>query len=212
MNLVLLGGPGAGKGTQAEKIGNHYDITHISTGDILREEVAQETELGKKAKVYMDKGDLVPDELILNMIKENTDPTEESYLFDGFPRTENQAETLEDYLDVNLVIYIDVSEEEVVRRLSSRRMCSDCGKIYNTLFKKPEKEGICDDCGGELYRRDDDKPEVIKDRYETFMKETSPLIEYYDEKELLARVDGEQSPDEVFDDLAEEIQNLEKGV
>lgn len=208
MNLVLLGGPGAGKGTQAEKIGDYFGTSHISTGDILREEVAEGTELGKKAKEYMDRGDLVPDRLILEMIKGCTDPSRESYLFDGFPRNENQAEALEEYLDIDLVIYIEVSKEEVVRRLSARRICSDCGKIYNTLFQKPEEEGRCDECGGELYRREDDKPKVIRDRYATFMEETSPLIDYYSEKGLLTRVDGEKSPQEVFEGIKREINDL----
>lgn len=208
MNLVLLGGPGAGKGTQAEKIGDYFGTSHISTGDILREEVAEGTELGKKAKEYMDKGDLVPDHLILEMIKDCTDPSRESYLFDGFPRNENQAEALEEYLDIDLVIYIEVSKEEVVRRLSARRICSDCGKIYNTLFQKPEEEGRCDECGGELYRREDDKPEVIRDRYATFMDETTPLIDYYSEKGLLTRVDGEKSPEKVFESIKREIKDL----
>lgn len=208
MNIVLLGGPGAGKGTQAEKIGKKFGTTHLSTGDILREEVDEGTELGKEAKEYMDRGDLVPDRLILDMIEENTDPREESYLFDGFPRNEDQAEALSDYLDLDLVVYIEVSEEEVVRRLSSRRICSDCGKIYNTLFKKPEKEGVCDECGGDLYRREDDEPEVIRDRYSTFIEETSPLIDYYEEKGLLAKVDGEKSPEEVFDSVRKEIEEL----
>lgn len=207
MNLVLLGGPGAGKGTQAEKIGDYFGTSHISTGDILREEVAEGTELGKKAKEYMDKGDLVPDHLILEMIKDCTDPSRESYLFDGFPRNENQAEALEEYLDIDLVIYIEVSKEEVVRRLSARRICSDCGKIYNTLFQKPEEEGRCDECGGELYRREDDKPEVIRDRYATFMDETTPLIDYYSEKGLI-RVDGEKSPEKVFESIKREIKDL----
>ncbi len=208
MNIVLLGGPGAGKGTQAEKIGKEFGTTHVSTGDILRAEVDQGTELGKEAKEYMDRGDLVPDRLILDMIQENTDPREESYLFDGFPRNEDQAEALSDYLDLDLVVYIEVSEEEVVRRLSSRRICSDCGKIYNTLFKKPEKEGVCDECGGDLYRREDDEPEVIRDRYSTFIEETSPLIDYYEERGLLAKVDGEKSPEEVFDSVRKEIEEL----
>lgn len=207
LNLVLLGGPGAGKGTQAEKLVDERDMNHLATGDILREEVDKETDLGQKAKEYMDRGDLVPDELVVNMVKKRLDQ-DKGYLFDGFPRTIEQAEELESVLDLDMVLYIKIDKDEAVRRLSARRVCSDCGKIYNKNFKKPDQEGICDECGGELYQRDDDKPEVIRDRFETFLNETSPLIDYYSEKDLLAEVNGEQGPDQVYEEIEEYLGEL----
>ncbi len=200
LNIVLLGGPGAGKGTQAEKILEERNMEHLATGDILRDEVDRGTELGKKAKSYMDKGDLVPDELVVNMVKKRLE-NEKGYLFDGFPRTTDQAKALSETVVLDHVVYIKIDKAEAVRRLSARRVCSDCGKIYNTLFKPPNREGICDECGGELYQRDDDKAEVIRDRFETFLDETAPLIDYYEEKGLLVGVDGEQKPDEVYAEL-----------
>ncbi|MFP4135424.1 MAG: adenylate kinase [Candidatus Acetothermia bacterium] len=208
LNLVLLGGPGAGKGTQAEKLVGSRGLNHLATGDILREEVRRETELGRQAKEYMDRGDLVPDELVVDMVEKKLDK-EKGYLFDGFPRTVDQAEALEGVLELDLVLYIRIDREEAVRRLSARRVCSDCGKIYNKNFKQPEKEGICDECGGELYQRDDDKPEVIRDRFETFLDETSPLIDYYDERKLLAEIDGEQNPDEVYAEIEESLARID---
>ena len=204
LNIVLLGGPGAGKGTQAEKILGERNMEHLATGDILRDEVDRGTELGEKAKSYMDKGDLVPDELVVNMVKKRLE-NEKGYLFDGFPRTTEQAKALGEAVDLDHVVYIKIDKSEAVRRLSARRVCSDCGKIYNTLFKPPNREGICDECGGELYQRDDDKAKVIRDRFETFLDETAPLIDYYEEKGLLVRVDGEQKPDEVYTELQKDI-------
>lgn len=196
-NLVLLGGPGAGKGTQAEKLTADKNLEHISTGDILREEVAEETDLGEKAKSYMDRGELVPDELVIEMVNKEI-RGEEGYLFDGFPRTVDQAEALQRVVDLDGVVYIDVSREEVVRRLSSRRVCEDCGANFNLKFDPPEQEGTCDKCGGNLIQRDDDRPEVIQDRYDTFLEKTTPLIEYYRGRDLLREVDGEGSPDQVY--------------
>lgn len=204
LNIVLLGGPGAGKGTQAEKILEERSMEHLATGDILRDEVDRGTELGKKAKSYMDKGDLVPDELVVNMVKKRLE-NEKGYLFDGFPRTTNQAKALSETIDLDHVVYIKIDKSEAVRRLSARRVCSDCGKIYNSLFKPPNRKGICDECGGELYQRDDDKAKVIRDRFETFLDETAPLIDYYEEKGLLVGVDGEQKPDEVYAELQKAI-------
>src|SRR6056297_699492 len=155
LNLILLGGPGAGKGTQASRIVDSMDLVHLSTGDILREEVSEGTELGRQAKEYMDRGDLVPDELIIDMVSNKLDQ-DSGYLFDGFPRTISQAEELEDVLEIDKVIYINISKEEAVRRLSARRVCSECGEIYNLLFDKPSEPGICDKCNGELYQRSDD--------------------------------------------------------
>ena len=200
LNVVLLGGPGAGKGTQAEKLLENWDMQHLATGDILRDEVDKGTDLGKKAKEYMDRGDLVPDGLVVDMVKKRlTD--RKGYLFDGFPRTIDQAEALEEVLELDLVAYIKIDKSEAVRRLSSRRVCSECGRIYNTLFKPPNREGTCDECDGDLYQRDDDKSEVIRDRFETFLDETAPLIEFYRERDLLEEIDGEQKPEEVYEEL-----------
>lgn len=199
LNLVLLGGPGAGKGTQAKRLETDFSLTHISTGDILRSEVVRETELGLKAKKYMDEGDLVPDNLIIKMVESEIERhSQEGFLFDGFPRTVGQAEALDDIIVIDKVIYLEVGREEAVRRLSARRVCENCGENYNLLFKRSSEEGICDKCGGSLYQRKDDKPEVIKERYDTFWDKTAPLIDYYVERELLTRVDGEQGPDEVY--------------
>lgn len=204
LNLVLLGGPGAGKGTQAEKLVQDGNLTHIATGDILREEVDRGTDLGIQAKEYMEKGELVPDELVVNMVEKRLNE-DKGYIFDGFPRTVNQAEALGEVVDLDLVIYIKIDQEEAVRRLSSRRVCSDCGKIYNTIFKKPNREGICDECGGELYQRSDDSAKVIRERFDTFLEETAPLIAYYREKGLLGEVDGKQKPDEINSEIREII-------
>lgn len=199
-NVVLLGGPGAGKGTQAEKLLEDREVQHLATGDILRDEVDKGTELGVKAKKYMDKGELVPDDLVVDMVQKRlTD--RKGYLFDGFPRTIDQAKALDEVVDIDLVAYIKISESEAVRRLSSRRVCSDCGRIFNTIFKPPEREGVCDECGGDLYQRDDDKPKVIRDRFETFLDETAPLIDFYREKGLLQEINGEQDPEEVYKEI-----------
>lgn len=204
LNLVLLGGPGAGKGTQAEKLVGDGNLIHIATGDILREEVDRETDLGLQANEYMEKGELVPDELVVNMVEKRLNE-DKGYVFDGFPRTVDQAEALGEVVDLDLVIYIKIDQEEAVRRLSSRRVCSDCGKIYNTIFKKPNREGICDECGGELYQRSDDSPKVIRERFNTFLEETAPLVEYYREKGLLEEVDGNGKPDEINSEIQEII-------
>lgn len=207
LNLVLLGGPGAGKGTQAEKLVRDWDLQHLATGDILREEVDKETELGLEAKKYMDRGDLVPDELVVDMVQKKIN-RDKGYLFDGFPRTIDQAEALKEVVDLDLVLYIKIDSKEAVRRLAARRVCSDCGRIYNKNFKKPRQEGICDECGGELYQRDDDRPEVIRDRFETFLDETAPLIDYYSDKGLLMEIDGEQEPDGVYEEVKGSLADL----
>jgi len=204
LNLVLLGGPGAGKGTQAEKLLENNDMEHLATGDILRDEVDRGTDLGLEAKDYMDKGELVPDELVVNMVEKRL-LNEKGYLFDGFPRTIDQAKALDEVIGLDLVLYIKIEKSEAVRRLSSRRVCSECGRIYNTIFKPPETEGTCDHCGGDLYQRDDDKPEVIRDRFETFLDETSPLIDFYRKRGLLREIDGEQAPEEVNEDITAAI-------
>ena len=200
LNVVLLGGPGAGKGTQAEKILENRNMQHLATGDILRDEVDKSSDLGLQAKEYMDKGELVPDDLVVDMVQKRL-TAKKGYLFDGFPRTIEQAKALEESIELNLVAYIKIAESEAVRRLSSRRVCSECGRIYNTIFKPPESEGVCDECGGSLYQRDDDKAKVIRDRFKTFLDETAPLIDFYRDKGLLVEINGEQKPEEVHDEI-----------
>ena len=202
--IILLGPPGAGKGTQAKRIVEKTGLLHLSTGDILRDEVARGTELGKQAKAYMDRGDLVPDELIIGMIRgriENAD----GFILDGFPRTVAQAEALEQITPVDVVIDIELERDEVIRRLSSRRVCRNCGKIYNLISNPPKLDGKCDACGGELYQRDDDRPEVIENRYDVYTSSTAPLIEFYRSRGLLAEVDGKADPDAIFARIMEII-------
>jgi len=202
--IILLGPPGAGKGTQAKRIVEKTGLLHLSTGDILRDEVARGTELGKQAKAYMDRGDLVPDELIIGMIRgriENAD----GFILDGFPRTVAQAEALEQITPVDVVIDIELERDEVIRRLSSRRVCRNCGKIYNLISNPPKVDGKCDACGGELYQRDDDRPEVIENRYDVYTSSTAPLIEFYRSRGLLVEVDGKADPDAIFARIMEII-------
>ncbi len=203
MNLVLLGPPGAGKGTLAARLVEAFGFVHLSTGDILREEVKKGSELGKLAKGYMERGELVPDEVILGMVRERVDGETDGFLFDGFPRTIAQAEGLEEILPVHLVIYLELPEEEVVRRLSARRVCKNCGANYNLITQPPKAPGVCDRCGGELYQRPDDREDVIRNRFRVYLEQSAPLIDYYEGKGILRRVDASLSPDEVFHRVAE---------
>jgi adenylate kinase len=204
LNLVLLGPPGAGKGTQAERLVTDFDLPYYATGNILRAAIEEETELGREAKEYVDRGDLVPDELICRVIEERLDSGEadDGFLLDGFPRTTPQAEMLERALDergrsLTAVLLIEVSDEEVVRRLSGRRTCVKSGHVYHVEFDPPKNEGICDQDGSRLIQRDDDKPETILNRLAVFHQQTEPLIAWYEDKGLLRRLDGSRTPDDV---------------
>jgi adenylate kinase len=208
LNLVLLGPPGSGKGTQGERLNEDLRLPYYATGDILRGAVRDETELGKSAKEYMDRGDLVPDEVIVGVIAERIDSEEarDGFILDGFPRTTPQAEALDAKLEdmgrsVSAVLLIDVSDDEVVKRLGGRRTCVVCGRVYHVEFNPPKVEGICDVDGGELVQRDDDKPDVIRKRLATYHEKTEPLVSYYDDRGVLRRVDGEREPDEVTEEL-----------
>jgi len=189
--IALLGPPGAGKGTQAKLISDKTGLCHLSTGDILRDEVAHGTEIGRAAKLHMDRGDLVPDKLIIDMIHERIAKTD-GFILDGFPRTVAQAEALLKITSLDLMINITLSRAEVIKRLSSRRVCRECGKIYNLLFNPPKIKTRCDLCGGELFQRDDDRPAVVDNRYDVYMQATAPLVDFYRERGLLREVDGAQ--------------------
>jgi len=204
LNLILLGPPGAGKGTQADRLVEDFDLPYYSTGDILRRAVKDGTELGQQAKQYMDRGDLVPDELICAVIVERIDSPEalDGFLLDGFPRTLPQAEALERSLDplgrtLTAVLSIEVDDAEVVRRLSGRRVCERNGHPYHVVLDPPKNSGFCDQDGSPLIQRDDDREETIKHRLEVFHDQTEPLAELYEAKGLLRRFDGSRSPDEV---------------
>jgi len=206
--IVLLGPPGAGKGTQAELLSDALSIPHVSSGDLFRDNLSRETELGLMAKEYMERGDLVPDDVTVGMVMERISrpDCEDGVILDGFPRTLTQAEALDEAMaergaELTIVPLIKVSDDEVMKRLTARRTCRNCGAVYNILFDPPEKEGVCDKCGGELYQREDDSPETVHNRLYTYYKETSPLIGYYFAEGLLEEIDGEQSIEAVYTDL-----------
>ena len=208
MKIIMLGAPGAGKGTQAKQIADKYGVPHISTGDIFRANIKNGTELGKKAKEYMDKGLLVPDELVCDLVVDRIQQAdcEKGYILDGFPRTIPQAEALEAALNaieqkLDYAIDIDVPDENIINRMSGRRACVGCGATYHVLFNPTKVEGKCDVCGESLILRDDDKPETVKKRLDVYHTQTQPLIDFYTERKVLVEVDGTQSMDKVFDDI-----------
>jgi adenylate kinase len=207
LNLVLLGPPGSGKGTQGERLREDLELPYYATGNILREAVRAGTEIGREAKSYMDRGDLVPDEVIIGVIAERVagHEAEDGFILDGFPRTVGQAEALAAKLEelgrrLTAAILIEVADEEVVRRLSGRRTCPN-GHVFHVEFDPPASEGECDVCGEALTIRDDDRPDVVKHRLEQYREKTEPLVAWYDERSLLERVDGDQPPDEVYEDV-----------
>lgn len=206
MKIVMLGGPGAGKGTQAKQIAAKFNIPHISTGDIFRANIKNGTELGKKAKGYMDQGLLVPDELTCDLVVDRIaqDDAKEGYVLDGFPRTIPQAEALTKALNargeaLDYAIDIEVPDENIVKRMGGRRACLGCGATYHLMFNPPKKDGVCDVCGKELILRDDDKPETVQKRLNVYHDQTQPLIQYYSEAGILKEVDGTKDINEVFD-------------
>ncbi|WP_428910409.1 adenylate kinase [Niallia sp. Krafla_26] len=215
MNLVLMGLPGAGKGTQAEKIVEKYGIPHISTGDMFRAAIKEGTELGLQAKSFMDKGDLVPDEVTIGIVRErlSKDDCNKGFLLDGFPRTVAQAEALENILSdlnkkINFVINIDVDKEILMERLTGRRICKSCGSTYHLVFNPPANVGVCDRCGGELYQRADDNSETVQNRLEVNLKQTQPLLDFYETKGYLRNINGQQDIHKVFDDLDQLLGSL----
>jgi len=208
MNLILLGPPGAGKGTQAQMIVERYHIPQISTGDILRAAVKEGTSLGKQAKTFMDRGQLVPDEVVIGIIDERLRALDcnAGFILDGFPRTTPQAEALQAILtkigkSVDHVINIEVDSEELVRRLTGRRTCNNCGGMFHILFHPPKKEGVCDRCGGTLYQREDDREETIRTRLKEYQKQTAPLIQYYQNKKLLRSIPGVGGQNQIFEQI-----------
>ena len=215
MNIVLMGLPGAGKGTQAEKIVEKYAIPHISTGDMFRAAIKEGTELGLKAKSFMDEGKLVPDEVTIGIVRErlSQDDCEKGFLLDGFPRTVPQAEALDSILEelgrpIEHTINIDVQKDELVARLSGRRICKVCGASYHLIFNPPAEEGKCDKDGGELYTRADDNPETVENRLTVNMNQAQPLLDFYQAKGVLTNIDGQQDIDKVFADLDALLQGI----
>ena len=213
MKIIMLGAPGAGKGTQAKQISSKYDIPHISTGDIFRANIKNGTELGKKAKEYMDKGALVPDELTCDLVMDRIkqDDCKNGFVLDGFPRTIPQAEALTAALEkigekMDFAINVDVPDENIVNRMSGRRACLECGATYHIVSIPPKKEGICDNCGSELVLRDDDKPETVQKRLDVYHEQTQPLIDYYDKQGILKTVDGTVPMEQVFADIVAILQ------
>jgi len=208
MNIVLLGAPGAGKGTQAAKMIETWGLAHISTGDILRKAVADGTELGLEAKRYMDAGELVPDSVVIGLVKDRLQEsdTEAGFILDGFPRTQAQAEALDVALaDMNrpldAVVEIDVDRDVIVERLTARRTCRSCGRVFSLLVDAPEDPSVCPVCGGELYQRDDDTEATVRNRLEVYDRSTAPLVDYYRTKGLLQTIDGDRPVDAVFADV-----------
>lgn len=215
MNIILMGLPGAGKGTQASEIVKKYPIPHISTGDMFRKAIKEETDLGKQAKSYMDRGELVPDEVTIGIVKERLaeEDAKKGFLLDGFPRTVEQADALNDILsslgrEVDAVINIQVPEEELMNRLTGRRICEVCGTTYHLVFNPPKVEGICDLDGGKLYQREDDNPETVANRLSVNVKQTKPLLDFYENQGVLKNIDGSREIENVTEDVIQILETL----
>ncbi|MGD6772727.1 adenylate kinase [Staphylococcus simulans] len=215
MNIILMGLPGAGKGTQASEIVKKFPIPHISTGDMFRKAIKDETELGKEAKSYMDRGELVPDEVTVGIVKErlSEDDAKKGFLLDGFPRTLEQAEALSKIMTelgrkIDAVINIEVPEEELMNRLTGRRVCEVCGTTYHLVFNPPKVDGVCDLDGGKLYQREDDNPETVAKRLEVNVKQSKPILEYYDKEGVLKNVDGSKDIQEVTESVIDILEDL----
>ena len=215
MNIILMGLPGAGKGTQASEIVKKFPIPHISTGDMFRKAIKDETDLGKEAKSYMDRGELVPDEVTVGIVKEriSEDDAKKGFLLDGFPRTIDQAESLSQIMseldrEIDAVINIEVPEEELMNRLTGRRICEKCGTTYHLVFNPPKVDGICDIDGGKLYQREDDNPETVSNRLSVNVKQSKPILEYYNNKGVLKNIDGSKDIDEVTNDVIDILYHL----
>ncbi|CEA01383.1 Adenylate kinase [Jeotgalicoccus saudimassiliensis] len=215
MNIIIMGLPGAGKGTQAAKIIKKYSIPHISTGDMFRLAIKNETDLGRQAKAFMDQGELVPDEVTVGIVKERLSQSDAKggFLLDGFPRTVEQAEALNNIMSelgtqIDQTIYVEVPEEELMNRLTGRRICETCGATYHLVFNPPKTEGICDLDGGKLYQREDDNPETVQNRLEVNIKQTAPLLDFYKGLGVLATVDGSKDIEEVFEEVDEILNGL----
>jgi adenylate kinase len=213
LNLILFGKPGAGKGTQAARLREDFDLPYIATGDMLRDHRDRETELGKEAVKYMSNGDLVPDELVIEMIMEEIEREgDDGFLLDGFPRSVGQADALSDEIErrgrrLTAALLIDADDDTVLKRITGRRLCSN-GHVYHVEFDPPKHEGVCDQCGKPLTQRDDDKPETVEKRLATYRRETEPLVDYYDERGLLRRFDGNRQPGEVHDHIRATLATL----
>ncbi len=208
MKIIMLGAPGAGKGTQAKRIAEQYGIPHVSTGDIFRANIKEQTPLGMEAKSYMDKGELVPDELTVKILLDRVakDDCKSGYVLDGYPRTIPQAEVLDKAVEelgekIDYAVNVDVPDENIINRMGGRRACLKCGATYHVQYMPPKTEGICDKCQSELVIRDDDKPETVKNRLSVYHEQTAPLIDYYSNKGILKTVDGTKDVDEVFSDI-----------
>ncbi|MGS5041871.1 adenylate kinase [Staphylococcus saprophyticus] len=215
MNIILMGLPGAGKGTQASEIVKKFPIPHISTGDMFRKAIKDETDLGKEAKSYMDRGELVPDEVTVGIVKDriSEDDAKKGFLLDGFPRTIEQAEALSNIMkeldrEIDAVINIEVPEEELMNRLTGRRICEKCGTTYHLVFNLPKVDGICDLDGGKLYQREDDNPETVANRLNVNVKQSKPILEFYDNKNVLKNIDGSRDIKVVTNDVIDILEDL----
>ncbi len=215
MDMILLGLPGAGKGTQAKKISKEFDLPHIATGDIFRQAIRDKTTMGREAKKFLNAGELVPDEVTIGIVKDrlNKKDCDKGFILDGFPRTLNQAEALDDILEemnnkLDLALYINVAEEKLIKRLSGRRICEDCGASYHMQFNPPKEDGICDKCGGKLIQRSDDQEDTVINRIKVNKKQMQDLLDYYTDKDILQKIESTGGINEVFTDISQILKEL----